>query len=124
MQDGPSSPPDAAPLINYRDGHDDLPQNRGSIGQAIGGALLSIVTVCGLVAFWILANLNLAPPAPPPPLEWRTPTQVTLLAVAFVAAITLLARYRYNKRSFALGVLIGVGVAALVEGICFGVSLR
>ena len=44
---------------------------------------------------------------------------VTACVMTALAVVTFLARNRYGKRWFAMGVLIGIGVGALIEGMCF-----
>jgi hypothetical protein len=121
----PLPAPDAASVLPYRAGRDDFPEARRAVGQVIGGAILAVITVCGVVAFWIMANLDLSPPPHPnPPLNWKVPTIITIIAASFLSLVTLVVTYRRGKRSFALGVLIGIGLSALIEGICFSGVFR
>lgn len=113
-------------IIPYRRGSDDLPNFGRRIGEAIGGAILAAIAIFALIAVWVIANLNLhpSPTAPKPPLVWGAPTAITIFVLGAMAAVTAYMHIRLRKRAFTLGVLIGVGLAALIEGACFAGAFR
>lgn len=112
MSDDPREP------LQYREGRADLPDRRGAILRAAGAAMLSAAAVFGCVFVWITSNLRIYPTTRPAPTHWQFPTVCTLAALAVLLAIGVRA-WRRGDRWILLGLLIGVGIGALCEGICF-----
>ena len=113
--------------LDYRNAAADRVGLSNRVIAALGGAAISAGVVTFLVAVWVIANLNLGPPpasAPssPTPLIWKGPAIFTGVALGCLVGIALLAYRRQRFRWFAVGLLIGIGVTALAEGICFGVN--
>src|SRR5581483_8577965 len=120
---------DAQPL-DYRDGRQDLRPLASRIGEAFGGALIGFATVSFLLVIWGVTNTDFrpyaAPPAPPPPplpFRWKGPLLFSA-AVLSVLGLSALAIYRRRERWrwLAAGILLGIGVTALGEGLCFGLT--
>jgi len=120
------SGPDPQPL-EYRNGQQELRPFAGRVLQSIGGAAIGFIAVSFLVFVWGIVNLDLraypGPPAsPPPPLpfKWKGPL-VLSIGVLSVLGLFAYAMYRQNRfRWFAAGILLGIGLTALGEGLCFG----
>lgn len=108
--------------LDYRDWRADARQQRNRyVAQAIGAAIFSGLVVVFLVFAWAIAGLQIPDPPPrrpPRPYPWHVPATLTLVGLGLLLAIGIYA-YRKRERGIVAGLLIGIGVAALVEGICF-----
>jgi hypothetical protein len=98
------------------------------------GALLSALSVFGLVFVFIIANIHHPGPPPPggttlgpAPATGKTIAGPALCAAVVVAVLGGVVWYHWHlhrSRAFAVGILIGVGIAALIEGACFAILGR
>jgi hypothetical protein len=115
--------------LDYRDGRQELRPLGKRIGEALGGALIGFAAVSFLLVVWVLPNLDLrpytGPPAPPPPplpFQWTGPLIVSGIVLSALG-ISAYAMYRRGRwRWLAAGILLGIGVTALGEGLCFGLT--
>src|SRR4051812_7328199 len=104
-----NSPP--APL-NYISPRDDPSRAAKESERARLGALLTAGSIFLVVFHWLV----------PPAMDigkWIS----TALAVGIVAGTASFQYTRYNSTAFAKGVLIGIGIGVLVEGLCFMIFL-
>lgn len=116
--------------LDYRRAADDRRPLSDRILAGIGGAALSTAAVTFLATVWVIANLNLGAPPPPPPapqppparLVWKGPAIITLVGMATVLGLAFVTQRRLRWRWFSAGLLIGLILAALVEGLCFHVN--
>jgi hypothetical protein len=115
----PGGEPEKPPL-NYRAGRDDRKRGHESDALAIGGTIMAGGTVIGLVFVWIVSNIFLGSSyASRPPLSWEVPGLLTAVAVIGWGWLLF---FRRPPRAFVLGSLVGLGIAILIEGACFGVN--
>lgn len=120
--------PDGPRPLNYRDGREELRPFAHRLAQVAGGILIGFGVVSALIVMWGLANTNLynpAPPAPPPPplpFIWKGPLIVTVVALSAVGSAAYVMYKRNRGRWVAIGVLLGLGLTALGEGLCFGLT--
>ena len=122
--------PDPNYPLEYRDAAAERKPLSNYVLAALGGVAVSAGVVTFLVAIWVLANLHLgpepppppAPQPPPPPLVWKGPAVFSALVLGCLIGVAVFAYRRPRFRWFAAGLLIGFGVTALAEGICFRVN--
>ena len=112
-------PSEGAEILPYRSGSDDRPSQPGFFLMVCGGIITSAVGVALCGCAWLLCNINLNPPrSPPSPLIWKEPLFASVVVVTLLAGLGFWA-HRSGKRGMLLGLLIGFGATALLEGICF-----
>jgi hypothetical protein len=129
----PSAPAPAPPLCYMPPKQDEAVLTRERHFR-FAGAVLSTLSVFGLVFVFIVSNIpHPGPPAPggtslgPPSSRGTTIAGPAMCAAVVVAVLGGIAWYHWHahrSRAFAVGILIGVGVAALIEGVCFMVMMR
>ena len=92
----------------------------------VAGAVLSTLAILGLVFVIIICNLPAAVTGstPPPRQSYGIPVGCAAFVVALLGGITWYHWRRHRSRAFAMGLLIGVGIAALIEGACFVITSR
>jgi len=90
----------------------------------VGSALLGVAAGVVIVIFGGCGVMNavgypyIGPPsAPRPPFQWWPPT--LFFAAVIGSAVGAVMLYRAHKPWFLVGLLIGIGVMSLVEGLCF-----
>lgn len=107
--------------LGYLAPQDDLELRKRCQGQRFGGAVIACVTVIMAVAIFFLGSLELIHTTVP-----RTPRDQMIVVLSSTAPLCLLfvvtayQYFRHGRRWFVQGVLIGIGIAALMEGVCFG----
>lgn len=107
------------PPLEYRAPRDDAKERAQPIGQQVVGAVIASVMVFVAVFFMILGLLDFrggGPRADRLPIILYSSAPMALLAL-----ITLYQHFVRHRRWFFQGVLIGIGVAALIEGACFAI---
>ncbi|MDB5334342.1 MAG: hypothetical protein JWP03_5493 [Phycisphaerales bacterium] len=123
MDPGPTIEPGGEPEkppLNYRAARDDRRRKYEADALAIGGAVLAGGTVGGLAFVWIISTLFFGSSyASRPPLNWEVPGLLTAVAVIGWGWLLF---FRRPPRSFVLGSLVGLGIAILIAGACFGVN--
>ena len=117
----PAAPAGAAPpSLTYRDGRADRPGRARQQLEATGAAGLALLAVVACVVVWVMSNLQLG--QNPPPLNWLFPTLCSAAALLGLGALGAIA-WRRGKRHVTLGLMVGLGVGLLCEGVCFAVLL-
>jgi len=105
------------PSLDYIAPTDDADQRRALVKARIVGAALSCTAAILGVFLFIIASLNFG--GRPSTLSWQQIAPPAALAVG-VILVTLYQYYVRRRPGFLAGVLIGIGIAALIEGACFG----
>jgi hypothetical protein len=116
--DAGASPPPAQPdrILAYRPPAEDVPARRND-GEAAAGCLLFAGAIPAGVFVTIYASYVG---------DWPAWAGLCVIGALVVTPVTLGLALRRSPRSkgFAAGLLVGVGVAALIEGICFFANWR
>ena len=95
-----------------------------SAGSAAGLFLLG--AICGVAAvlfagcgvFNVIGYPYIAGPTlPPPPSRWSAVFLFLVIMVGAIAGTVVL--YRKTRRWFFIGLLLGIGIMSLLEGLCF-----
>jgi hypothetical protein len=110
--------PDRA-LLRYRDGVEDMLAHRRRVHQAVGAAVIAcgVVFACGVV--WAISNLRFGPPGYAGyRLNWQFPTLCSVPALLALCVWGYIA-WRRGARAVSLGLLIGLAIGLLCEGVCF-----
>jgi hypothetical protein len=105
--------------LEYRDRQLDSPERDPVMAQFVGGAVFGVlaVGVVGLCVF--LATMQIArAPSAGTTVSHRPAAVIGFLSLAAVAGI-FFRRQRGRRHSAFAGMLCGVAVAALIEGLCF-----
>jgi hypothetical protein len=115
--------PDSGPL-EYRSPKDDRADSPAAATlawQAVAGAIVTALVLVGLVfgSFLLLYWLSASEP-PRDTLAWTLLVVEGLVIFGALAWISARAYRNPRRRGWAFGIWIGVGLAILVEGICFG----
>ncbi len=114
----PTPPDDRGSPLPYRNPADDRPAARAAASVAVGSGLLAVAVV-GAVGFVVFAeSFDLHPPPGGPRHRWPQVIGFGATAAAAGAGVVYLWGDR-RKRSAAVGFLLGLLVACLVEGTCF-----
>ena len=103
------------PVLGYLPLDQDREFQRSDSLLAIVGGILSAMIVAGTIFVFLAWDIQLGPIAP------------IGAAIAALAPLGLIAWYRHRKFGswrFAVGLLIGIGVAGLLEGLCYVSILR
>lgn len=103
------------PILDY---HPPDPPKKGPPAAAVGGFILA-VALQGCLAMG--PYLSTRVPPPPHASSWPMLLVFAVLEVAAVAGVVLMSRRRPfgSWAYFLVGLLLGTGVTALVEGVCF-----
>ena len=109
--------------LNYRDGREDLPERRQTVAQFILGVVCGIVAVIPGGCSLSLANIHYNPRANRASFQtnvfdWQGPATIIAVLLLIACSVALIA-HRKGKKGFAAGILAGIGMMALVEGLCF-----
>jgi len=120
MAENKEQPESEPPLLDYREGAADQRDVSGT--QFFGGMVSSAVLLMGAVFVAIVASIPVVPPT-------RKSTPYLGFAIVGIPLVALniwaiLVYRRGKRRSFAIGLWVGIGVAALFEGICFAANFR
>jgi hypothetical protein len=113
-------PADEPKALDYRDGKDDLPQMVPNAGRFVFGGVIGagLIGFAGLVGFGDNLHIDELHPHPPGPVLWNWIIPFAVLSIA--GLIFGVFAIRKPRRRFLLaGFLLGLGVCALCEGICF-----
>jgi hypothetical protein len=115
------------PVLNYQAPAEERSAAAWRAAAFVGGAVAGAVVVCFAGLVWVLGLYVYGPdptgPAPRAAMRALPPVVFGLAAAA--AAAGLVAAWRADRRRWVvLGLLTGVGAAALVEGACFATSIR
>ena len=86
-------------------------------------AILTTIVVLILVLYWLLNNRYVGAAMKHPPPTYLGPMIATGLAVAILGGTALWQYTRHSSTAFAKGILIGLAIAALIEGFCFGFKM-
>jgi len=113
-----------SPQLNYIGPRDDLERANRETFRARIAALASAIAVLFLVFYWIGSNLWVHPPPRRPPLNYLGPTIATGIAVLALGGTGLWYYIRDGSTAFCKGILMGIGIAVLIEGLCFGLKFR
>ena len=91
----------------------------------LGGAILAACLTVLLVGLSVLIGVIVAedPRNTARGISITFPYSIWLVELALLLALSLYLYRTPSRRRFALGIWIGLGVALLLEGICFGVLL-
>ena len=100
---GPAEPP---PTLGYRAAAAD--RGGRSVAQIVGAALLTVLVVAGVI---FAAAVTVS--------SMRAMIGVGALLVVLLIALALWLGRSPARRSLAMGIWIGLGVALLVEGVCW-----
>ena len=107
--------------LDYRDGRQELRPLANRVLQAIGGAVIGFVAVSILLLVWGIANTHWVPKTPVP-FNWKGPLLISGIVLSLLG-LAVYAIYRGERmRWFAIGMLLGIGVTMLAEGLCFGLT--
>ena len=110
--------------LDYMAPRDDPYMQRERRRQRVTGGVASCLTVLVSVFVFILSILRLYPYPPKPPHMLRNALIVPVSAFVLLTSVTLWQHFGRKHRWFIQGVLLGFGVAALIEGACFAVFRR
>jgi hypothetical protein len=114
---------DPTPPLEYRAPRDEVKTGAQPIGPRYVGAVIASVAVFVTGFLTILGSMDIGGGGGPR----NDPLQVFLIAsapIALLAAITTYQHFIRRRRWFFQGVLIGIGIAALIEGACFALFFR
>jgi hypothetical protein len=116
---------DDRPLVpSYIAPHDDAAARERENDRKRAGMVLSAGAVLGTVFIWIISNLEIHPaPGRPTPVEYVGPALVALVAIVVIGGIGVWYWKREGSKAFLIGAVIGLGIGALIEGICFGILM-
>ena len=104
--------------LEYRAPREDRPPRGQVVGPFIGGMVIAFVCIPIIGLLW-LNDLRLSAKAEPHDWVIRTPVVVFGL-VGIAAGFGCVAVWRARGRHyFALGILVGLTVACLIEGLCY-----
>lgn len=125
-QSRPEPQPQAgpSPQLNYISPRDDPERAARETLRARVGAIVSTIAVLSLAFYWLTNNLWFGPVANRPPPSYLGPTIATGIVLIMLVGMALLLYSRDRSTAFAKGILIGVVIAALIEGFCFGLILK
>lgn len=118
MQNDPEEPLQ----LSYLSPCDDLELRKKRQRQRYGGAVIACAIVIFAVCVFILGSLQRIHMTGP-----RTRRDQIMVVLGWTAPLGLLVvmtawqYFRHGRRWFVQGVLIGIGIAALIEGVCFGI---
>ena len=107
--------------LNYLPPQEDRAMLAERRNQRAAGAVISCIVALLTVVFYILSTLQFHPTGP---LPWRAKMAALmepLAALGLLSVVTLYQHFVRGRRWFFQGVLIGLGIAALIEGVCFGI---
>jgi hypothetical protein len=116
LSDDPSKPPGDVQPLEYRNPADDKPARARHVWATAAGVIMGTAAVLVSVFSWIIVNIE------SDRINWIAPLAVTVTAFGLPGAI---AAYLYNLRGnkfFFYGLLIGVLLGLLVEGVCFAAN--
>ena len=121
-QSGPEPPPQAepSPQLNYISPRDDPERAAAESTRAKAGAIVTTIVVLILAFYWLTNNLWFGPVSSRPPPTYLGPIIATGISLLVLGGTALWLYTRDRSTSFAKGILIGVGIAVLIEGLCFG----
>ena len=114
---------ESPPPLNYLAPRDDIAARRRRRALIIGGAIASCLTVFASVFLFILLSLDFHAAGGRPPHLIRNALIPPVFFSLMLGGLTAFQYFR-GKRAFALGVLIGLGIGALIEGACFAIFIR
>jgi len=132
MSDPSQAPPPATEpnqptaSLNYISPRDDAELAEREAERARVGTVLTAMATLILVFFWLVNTHDFGPPTTGPSTRgshlglWIT----TALAMAIFGGTALIHYSRDRSTAFAKGILIGLGIAALIEGLCFMLMTR
>jgi hypothetical protein len=115
MDEDPNQPP----ALNYE------PRQRRDSGAGASllmlfgmflGVALVIVAGCGVMSSVGYPYIG-GPTLPSPAVKWWAPT--LFFAILIGSTVGVVAIYRTSRQWFFIGLLFGIGVMSLVEGLCF-----
>src|SRR4051812_4721890 len=109
--------------LEYMPPRHDPERRRHERNIRTGGAVLSALSVFVVVFVFIICNIPMSAPPGTAPAAFVVQAPLLCLAIALVivGAIGWHQWRLHRSRAFLAGALIGVGVAALIEGVCFAV---
>ena len=107
--------------LEYRDWREDAPKRKRTAGQFAAGFVCGVGAVFFSGCNFVLTNIYYNPRPrsfQTDVFNWRGPAVVAAVVLTLLGGIMLFARAR-GKRPFVAGALVGVGLMALIDGICF-----
>ena len=96
----------------------DFERQRREQTRRVVGATISTLTIIALIPVWIIVGLSVGGFG-----VYIVPC-IALLLFAGLFGISWYQWKRDRSRAFALGLLIGIGIAFLMEGLCYVSILR
>lgn len=107
--------------LNYQPPRDDLPRRKRERRRAIAGGILSFLAI--LWSVFVLIMSSLTPEGGTSNMPSLAIASIFILPVLAALIVTAIYQWRrHGSKAFLLGGLIGIGVAALVEGACFMIT--
>ena len=110
--------------LDYRDPHADAPKWRTTAAWVALGIFCGVGAVFMSGFTFFMSNIFYSPTATQPSsfltdkFQWRGPATVSAV-VLLSLSLAILWSHRRGNTGFVLGSLIGAGVMALIDGICF-----
>ena len=108
--------------LSYLSPRDDLELHKRRQGQRYGGAVIACAIMIFAVSIFILGSLQRIHMTGL--LTRRDQVMVVLgwaAPLGLLVVMTAWQYFRHGRRWFVQGVLIGIGIAALIEGVCLGI---
>jgi hypothetical protein len=118
-----SEPTDPAPPLQYISPGNDLQEIMRQNRLRIGGIIVSTLLILIAVGLFILSSIRFGTPATRPSRPTREAVLGPVLILGWLGVLTAYNYWR-GRRAYVQGVLIGIGVAALIEGACFTIHIR
>ena len=109
------------PSLEYQSLPSDPDTRPWDLRDLILGAVLSTAATMGSIFLYIMSNIVRGPPGTPPNIAF--PLACALVVFGVLGGIAYYKWTRQRSKAFAVGLLIGVGIGILLEGLCFVVVL-
>jgi hypothetical protein len=119
----PEPQTDPSPQLNCITPRDDPERAKQETMRARIAAILSAIVTLILVFHWLTNNLWFGPVSNAPPPTYGGPIIATAIAFLILSSTGLWYYTHDRSTAFFKGILIGIGIAALIEGFCFGLIL-
>jgi hypothetical protein len=112
-------PLDYRGAAHHREPPGDVLERRARRIAVVTGAVISGVAVVAGVFCYILGALRIGAAGPTPAERYHLGFWITAILVTAVGGVTAYQHLVRRRCGFLAGVLLGIGIAALIEGACF-----
>ena len=106
--------------LNYLSPRDDVQMHKERRGQRVRGAVFACSVVLSTVVIFGLSTIRIGMPGPPSRHDQIMAMFWPIGGLSLLIAVAAYQHFRRRRRWLVQGVLIGIGIAALIEGACFG----